>query len=296
MHLLRSGTVTALDLAESTAIYERWLDYRVVEQGHISDELAAAWGTPATAGAGYAVLQPASGADIYLRLIEGPRVDGYRPLVSYGWAALEFCVQDVEAVAERMADAPFEIIGPPRKIEGLDAIHPMQVQGVNGEVCYFTQINADLPEFRLPRAQCFIDHLFINVLAASDMFATQRWMVDQLGLTVGRENMEIVYTMLAKAFGTSMDDLYSISTMVHDKDVFFEVDQMPAAAITRPKYDGHLPPGIGITTIKVPSIAAIKAPFMTAPSRRSGPIYQDQLAGTVTDPDGALFEIVEIAS
>jgi catechol 2,3-dioxygenase-like lactoylglutathione lyase family enzyme len=295
MHLLRSGTVTALDLKASTALYEDWLDYSVVEQGQIADDLAAAWGTPAVAGASYVVMQPISGADIYLRLVEGPKVDGYKPLVTYGWAALEFCVQDVEAVAERMEKSPFEIIGPPRRIEGLDAIYPMQVQGINGEICYFTQINSDLPEFTLPRAQSFIDHLFINVLAASDMAATQRWMVDKLGLAIGRENMEIVYTMLAKAFGTPMDELHSISTMIHEKDVFFEVDQMPAAATVRPRIEGQLPPGIGITTIKVPDISAIQAPFITPPRARSGPVYQDQLAGTVQDPDGALFEIVQLA-
>ena len=295
MHLLRSGTVSVRDLSASRRNYEQWLDYSTVEQGTIEQDLADSWASPGVAGSPYAILQSRSGADIYLRLIEAPVVDEFKPLVTYGWAALEFCVQDVLAVDKRMQDSPFDIIGPPRRIEGLDAIFPMQVKGPDGEVLYFTQINSDLPEFTLPRAGCFIDHLFINVLAASDMFATQKWMVDHLGLSIGRENMEIVYTMLAGAFGTPMDELHSISTMIHEKDVFFEVDQMPEAATARPRIDGMLPPGIGMTTLRIPDLDAITAEFITAPVNRSGPVYQGQRTVGVLDPDGALFELVEIA-
>jgi len=294
MHLLRGGTVSVRNLATAKANYERWLDYETVEDGAIDTALAASWGTPAVAGAPFAVLQSQSGADIYIRLIEAPEVSSFKPLVTYGWAALEVCVQDVLAVNERMLESPFEIIGPPRRIEGLDAIYPMQVKGPDNEVLYFTQINSDLPEFTLPRAQTPIDHLFINVLAASDMFATQRWMMDHLGLAIGRENMEIVYTMLAGAFGTPMDELHSISTIIHEKDVFFEVDQMPAAATVRERLDGWLPPGIGMTTMKVQDLDAISAPFITPPMEREGPVYKGQRTGSVLDPDGALFELVEI--
>lgn len=296
MHLLKSGTVSVTSVDASKATYEEWLDYATVEEGVVSEDLAASWAAPAKAGKRYAVLQPASNADIYLRLIEQDTHPDYVPLVTYGWAALEFCVQDVEAVAERMEKSPFEIIGPPRHIEGLDAIYPMQVKGPDGEICYFTQINSDLPEFTLPRAGCFIDHLFINVLAASDMEATQRWMVDHVGLAIGRERMEIVYTMLAGAFGTPMDELHAISTMIHGKDVFFEVDQMPAAATARPQRADELPPGVAMTTIRVPDIDAITAPFITPVTSRDGAIYAGQRSGTVRDPDGALLELVEIAS
>lgn len=295
MHLLKSGTVSVADVDASRATYEQWLDYSTIETGVVSDELAASWGAPGKSGSRFAVLQPQSKADIYLRLVEQEPVADYVPLVTYGWAALEFCVEDVLKVNERMLKSPFEIIGPPRKIEGLDAIHPMQVKGPDGEICYFTQINSDLPEFTLPRAGCFIDHLFINVLAASDMEVTQRWMIDHIGLATGRERMEIVYTMLAGAFGTPMDELHAISTMIHEKDVFFEVDQMPAAATKRPVREGELPPGVAMTTIRIPDIDAITSPFITPIARREGAIYGGQRSGTVRDPDGALLELVEVA-
>ena len=294
MHLLKAGTISVADLARSRALYEQWLDYETVEEGAVDAALAASWGAPGTAGARCAVLRPASGSDISLRLIEAPPVAGFVPLVTFGWAALEFCVQDVLAVNERLLASPFEIIGPPRKIEGLDAIHPMQVKGPDGEICYFTQINSDLPEFTLPRAGAFIDHLFINVLAASDMRATQRWLVRHLGLGIGREAMEIQYTMLAKAFGTPLEQLYTISTMVHGRDVFLEVDQMPPQAGARPRHPGLLPPGIAITTLRMPNLDAVTAPLAAPPACYEGSIYGGCRSATAIDPDGTLFELVEM--
>lgn len=293
MHLLRAGTVSVSDLEQSRQLYERWLDYETIEQSEVGPALAASWNAPGTAGARSALLRPASHADIYLRLIEAPPVPSFVPLVTYGWAALEFCVRDVLAVNERLLNSPFEIIGPPRRIEGLDAIFPMQVRGPDGEICYFTQINSDLPDYTLPRAQSFIDHLFINVLASSNMRAAQQWMVQHLGFAIGREAMEIVYTMLAKAFGTPMEQLYTISTMVHEKDVFLEVDQMPDAAGPRPRHEGLLPPGVAISSFRVPDLDAISAEPLAAPQRHAGPLYNGRRSVTLADADGTLFELIE---
>lgn len=296
MHLLRAGTVSVSDLERSVRNYSVWLDYSVLETGQLDTELASSWGTPAMAGAAFAVLAPASGTDIFLRLIEAPRVPDFVPLRTYGWAALEFCVTDVLATHELIRASPFEVIGPPRKIPGLDAIYPMQALGVDGEVCYFTQINSDLPEFRLPRARSSVDHLFINVLAASDMSATHSWLVDGLGLSLGREHMEIEYTMLAKAFGTPLDTRYVISTITHERDVLLEVDQMPSEATPRPRHQELLPPGISITTLKVPDLDAIRVPGIAPASKHEGVIYAGQRSQTFADPDGTLFELVEMST
>ena len=280
------------DLRVSLRNYQEWLDYEILERGTLASELALSWGSPRMQGASYAVLGPASGAPIFLRLIEAPPVDDFVPLTTYGWAALEFCVTDVLATHERMRKSPFEVIGPPRKIPGLDAIHPMQVRGPDGEICYFTQINSDLPEFFLPRAGCAIDHLFINVLASSNMQATHAWLVNGLGLSLGREHMEIEYTMLAKAFGKPLDETYVISTVVHGRDIFLEVDQMPLEAGPRPRHTGMLVPGIGITTLRIPSLEAIEALPIKPAERHQGVIYGGQASMTVADPDGTLFELV----
>lgn len=298
MKLLKAATLTVRDVAASADLYTKWLDYRVVERSTVSTSLAHSWGTPDTAGRDVCVLQPASGASVYLRLIQGDIPDDYVPLRSYGWAAIEICVQDVLAVAKRMADSPFEIIGPPREIPGLTAIYPMQVQGPDGEIVYFTQIRDDLPTFDLPRAGTLIDHLFILVMACSDLQGSLRWMARNTGLSIGSAGMDIEYTMIAKAFGLPLDSLHTIGMMAHERDAFLELDQYPAAATKRPHANGQLVPGASIGTLATPDIDALyatrEAPWLSAPATQGSYLYAGKPSGTLRDPDGTLIEIVEI--
>ncbi len=293
MKLLRAATLTVADLDRSVENYSKYFDYSVTETGTVPGDLAASWGTPASAGQPYAIMSPASGTEIYLRLIEQPPVEGFKALRSYGWNAIEICVQDVLAANARMEDSPFEIIGPPREIEGLDAIYPMQVKGPDEEIVYLTQIRDDLPAFDLPRATAPIDRLFILVLGCSDMKASLDWMVKHAGVEIGRDEMEIVYTMLAKAYGTPEDELHVISTMIHGRDVFLELDQYPDAAIIRPQHDGMLPPGCAIGTLWHPDFDSLPGPWISEPVVRDGPVYKGKRVGTMRDLDGALIEMVE---
>ncbi|WOR15522.1 hypothetical protein RYZ27_02460 [Hyphomonas sp. FCG-A18] len=292
MKLLRAATVTVADLSRTISNYETYFDYTVVERGEISPELAESWGTPKSAGCPYAVMQPASGADIFLRFVEQAPVEGFKALRSYGWNAIEICVQDVIAVNERMLDSPFEIIGPPNKIPGLDAIHPMQVKGPDEEIVYLTQINDDLPEYNLPRAGSLIDKLFILVMGSSDMEASAKWMQEKCGLAFGRE-MDIPYTMIAKAYGTPLDELHRICTLIHDKDVFLELDQYPDAATPRPNHEDMLVPGCAIGTLWHPDFDSLPGPWLTAPTVREGAIYKGKRVGVLKDLDGTLIEMVE---
>ena len=292
MKLLRAATVTVSDLDRSVDLYSRFFDYSVVERGEISNALAESWKTPNSSGCAYAVMQPSSGADIFLRFIEQPPVEGFKALRSYGWNAIEICVQDVMAVNARMLESSFEIIGPPNKIPGLDAIHPMQVKGPDEEIVYLTQINDDLPEYNLPRAGSLIDKLFILVMGNSNMDRAATWMQEKCGLGFGRE-MEIPYTMIAKAYGTPLDELHRICTLIHGKDVFLELDQYPDAAIQRPRQDGMLVPGCAIGTLFHPEFDSLPGPWLTAPSVRDGVIYKGKRVGVLQDPDGTLIEMVE---
>jgi catechol 2,3-dioxygenase-like lactoylglutathione lyase family enzyme len=293
MKLLRAATLTVADIDRSIGLYERFLDYSVIERGNVPGDLAASWDAPASAGRPCAILAPSSGAEIYLRFIEQPKVPGFKALRSYGWNAIEICVTDIAAANARMEASPFEIIGPPREIDGLPAIHPMQVKGPDEEIVYLTQIKDDLPAFDLPRAATLIDKLFILVLGCSDMQASLRWMCEHVGVEVGRDKMEIVYTMLAKAYGTPMDELHTISTMIHGRDVFLELDQYPPAAVQRSRHAGMLPPGCAIGTLWHPQFDSLPGPWITPPEVREGPIYKGKRVATKKDLDGALIEIVE---
>lgn len=292
MKLLRAATLTVADLKSSVTNYGKYLDYSVVDEGVVTQDLADSWEAPNSAGLPYTVMQPSSGAEVYLRFIEQPPHPDFIPLRSYGWAAIEICVDDVLAANARMEDSPFEIIGPPREIEGLPAIHPMQVKGPDGEIVYLTQIHDDLPDYDLPRAASLIDKLFILVMACSDLDASLEWMKEHTGLEMGRE-MEIVYTMIANAFGTPHEELHRICTMIHERDVFLELDQYPKAAIPRPHHNGMLVPGCAIGTLWTPDFDALPGPWVVPPTPREGPIYKGKRVGVIKDLDDALIEIVE---
>ena len=291
--MLRCATLSVADPAASARTYGDWLDYRTVESGTVPPDLAASWGCSASAGAAFAVLAPASGRDTYIRFVGQPPVPGYAPLRTYGWNATEVCVQDVLATNARMTKpgSPFTVIGPPREIEGLDAIYPMQVRGPDQEILYFTQIRGDLPAYKLPRASTLIDQVFIMVAGASDLDATMAWFRDAVGLRDGRK-MDIVYTMLAGAYGSDPEALHTIATMIDEDDVFLEVDQYPPEATARPGHDGMLPPGVALTTFKTRDIGALSG-WLTEPAPRDGPVYAGKRAGTLRGPDGILAEVVE---
>ena len=297
MKLLRAATLTVADLDRSESLYRDWLSYARVESGVLAADLAASWGAPRSVGKRYVVMQPQSGAEIYLRFIEDDIHPDYQPLKTYGWAAIEICVQDVLKVNEAMLKSPFKIIGPPRELDGMPAIFPMQVQGPDGEIVYLTQIRDDLPMYDLPRATALIDRQFIHVCAVSDLKGALAWCQDKLGLSFGRD-MAIVYTMLANAFGVPYENKFTIATLTHERDVFFEFDQLPPAACHRPFYQGRLPQGVAMSTIVLPDFEARVADhaewLIMPPASRQGEIYKGKRAATMRGPDGILFELVAL--
>ena len=293
MKLLRAATLTTPDVTAAAERYAKWLDYSVVETGVVAVELAAAWGAPASTGRRYAVLQPASGAEVFIRFVEGDVPADYRPLRTYGWAAIEICVQDTLAVNARMETSPFEIIGPPKQLDGLPAIFPMQVRGPDSEIVYLTQIRSDLPDYDLPRAASLIDKLFILVLACSDMEASARWFRDTLGIQHGRE-MEIIYSMINNAFDLPADTRHRLATGIHERDCFLEFDQYPEAATARPGDRGALPPGVAMATLLHPNIDAISGEWIVVPTARAGPVYGGRRTGVLRAPDGTRVEVVAI--
>ena len=122
-------TICAEDLPAVEAAYSNYLNYRVVERGTVSAALAAHWHAPAMTGRAWLLLQPASGAPVYLRFVQQTHVAGYAPLKTYGWNAAELLVQDPDALAEGLAASPFKIVGPPRNLSSNDNIRAMQVVG-----------------------------------------------------------------------------------------------------------------------------------------------------------------------
>ena len=290
--MLRAATLTALDAGAAAGRFCRWFDYLVVEEGEIAAALAESWGAPGCAGQRFVLLQPASRAGVFLRFVEGEGHPDYRPLRTHGWAALELCVRDTLAVAARLEGSPFQVIGPPRALDGLPTIFPMQVQGPEGEIVFLTQILGDLPEYDLPRAESLIDRLFILVLACSDLGRSMHWFADTLGIASGRE-IEITYSVLSAAFGLPASVRHRIATGVNGRDCFLEFDQYPPQATARPGRPDALPPGIALATLVHGDLAAVRAPWIRTPEVRSGALYGGRAAGTLRAPDGTLVEVVQ---
>jgi catechol 2,3-dioxygenase-like lactoylglutathione lyase family enzyme len=283
LRLLRAATLVTPDPDATARLYQEFFAYRLVESGAVSPALAQGWGAPAMAGRRYHVLAPASGAAIFLRFVAGKIPEDYKPLRSFGWGAIEICVQDVQSVFAKLQASPFVVIGPPKALDGAPAIWPMQVQGPDGEIVFLTEIRADEPGARLPRAACLVDALFIAVLACADIAVTRAWFAENLGIT-GGPDFELAYTTLSRAFGLPAAHKHKIAVLGHDGDAFLQIDQYPQNATARPTTEGELPPGVAMA-----SFCAAKTGHGV---KHEGVIYGGGESHVHRAPDGALVELI----
>lgn len=248
LEALAGATVVTPDLDAAVAAYRDWLGYRGPGITAVSTAQAAAWGAPAAAGARMAVLRPESGESRFLRLIEGAAAPGFRPLHSLGWQAIEIIVQDVDRLAERLADSPFAIIGPPAVLDFdfTDQIKAMQVVGPGGEILYLTEVGAEVPGFDLPAALSFVGQMFIMVLGGHDIAATAApyaaW-----GRPLGPV-LEASIAILSAAHGLPADHRHRLAMIALDAMSLIEVDAFPQATTSRPLSAIGLPCGIAMAS------------------------------------------------
>lgn len=286
------GVVTTPDLDAALGDYRDRLGLTVVEQGALSNELAASWDAPASAGARFATLQPKSGTHCFIRLVEQPLPPDFRPTRTFGWNAYEITVQDVFGWPDRLAGSGFEIIGPPKEIAGLPYFVAMQMLGRGREMIYLNEVYCDTPASDLPKAASPVDHIFIVILGVADREAALHWYQAHLGLDVGG-TYTIEYTMINRAFDLPAGTQSTISMLQNGRLPIAEVDGYPAAATPRAVDSGHLPPGNALITLAVDRLPATLASIRPA-TAREGPLYQGRRAITVRGPAGELLELVEI--
>ena len=290
---IKCGTACTPDLDGALSDYRDLLGLSLVEQDRVSEDLARSWNAPKAAGQRYALLQPQSGAECFIRLVEAPLHPDFVPTRTYGWAAFELTVKDVYELAERVQNSGFEIVGPPKPIEGLPYFVPMQVLGRGKEMVYFNQVAMDTPSSDLPKARSDVDHIFIVVLATSNRPRTLEHLKSRLHLDEGG-SYTINYTMINKAFGMP-DGTESTITMIQKGRLpISEVDGYPVAATQRPKHDGMLPPGNAIVTLAVDSFDQLSIDLISPPQRRQGPLYGGRHAATAIGSAGELLELIEL--
>ena len=288
------GTITTPDLDRALADYRDRLGLKVVEQATLPADLTASWATPASTGARFATLQPTSGAPCFLRLVEQPTPPGFKPTRTFGWAAFEITVQDVYGWPAKLAGSGFDIIGPPKEIEGLPYFVAMQMTGRGREMIYLNEVRQNTPSSDLPKAASPVDHIFIVILACADRPGALDWYADKVKLDIGG-SYTIEYTMINKAF-TLPDGQQSTITMVQKGRLpIIEVDGYPDTATVRRGPADALPAGNAIVTLAVDSLDALALDWITPPAVRDGPMYAGRRAATVRGPAGELLELIEIS-
>lgn len=287
------GLVTVPDLDAALRDYRDVLGMTLVESGPLSDDLAASWGCAGSAGKNMAVLQPASGAQCYIRLVEQPDHLDFKPTTSYGWAAYELTVQDVFGWPDRLTGSGFDVVGPPKELAGLPFFVPMQVLGTGREMIYLNEVRENMPTTDLPDARSLTDHIFICILATPDRLGTVVWYRDNLHLTEA-DTYTLEYSMINKAFDKPAGTMSALTMVQKDRLPIFEVDDYPAEATERPRHDGMLPPGNALVTLAVDDLDRIDANWISAPKLREGALYQGRRTASVRGPAGELLELVEI--
>ncbi|MBL0123674.1 MAG: hypothetical protein IPP88_13425 [Betaproteobacteria bacterium] len=284
------GTVCVPSLDAALALYVDLLEQNVVEQAVVSGEEALAWQAPAVLGARSAVLQPPSGAKIYLRLVEQATPAGYHPGRHFGWSALELTVASADKAHARLVKAGTPIIAPPKELSFTDKLYPMQARGTGGEAIYLNEVRGNLPTSDLPMAKCWVDQLFIAVMGCRRREDTLTFYNALLGTGTGG-TWDIEYSVLNQAFDLPSGTTHVLSTVSDDRTVLFEIDQYPKAAMARPQDRGALVPGICNIGIRVESPPA-GANWLVPPAVRANAPYFGATVGVVRGPDGELTELI----
>ncbi|MEM8981848.1 MAG: hypothetical protein AAGC71_02385 [Pseudomonadota bacterium] len=293
MTLARISSVTyqTRDIATTVAAIKEYFAYRVVAQGEVDEPFAEAWRAPALFGAACVIMQPVSGTNFYLRFIEASASADYAPLMTFGWNAAELLVDDVYALADRLASSPFQILGGPRDLLGNGTAVALQVRGPGDEVFYLTQISGKRMQATYGAAVCPVDRLFIAVLGVQD-HAVSRSFYRELGAGITRPR-RFPIRVISNAHGLDPDSSrYLIGGACLDEQYRIEIDAYPNSAIARPIKPGGFPPGLGLVSIDTPSLDVFAADFDVVQGDDSAPYFGARFV-RIVGPDNEWLELIE---
>lgn len=248
---IKCGTVLVNDLDASITLYRDVLQQDVVDVSEVSPAVAESWGAPSMVGARVCLLQPKSKADSYIRLIQSPGVVTPVPhATSYGWCAFEISVEDVFSLADQLQGSGFTVVGPPKRLDGIDNVIPMQVVGPDQEVLFLNQVLSSDQNTDLPLANCVVDRIFMAILASHDRQKSVSDYVQQLKYQESGTH-EIRYSLINRAFDFDPETKHSLTLVQDGRAPIIEVDQYPKQAISRPVPHGGLSHGCAMVTLSV---------------------------------------------
>lgn len=283
---IRAVTYAVPDLAAIEAAYTELLGYRVVARGKVSPARAASWDAPAMAGRPLLALGPRSGEPVNLCFVQSAAAAGWRALTTYGWNATEFVTQDVDALAERLASGPFEIIGPPKPLTRFPMIRAMQAIGPAGECCYFTEVGPG-SGLDLAEARSFVGRVFIAVGAGPEVNA----LFEPYSAFGNRVDPPVAtpVQVISAANGLPLDTLHPHGLVRLSEGTMVELDGYPSVTTARRTAEGELPPGMAIVSFAVDSLGSRAFIGPPAPMGLPG---GPETAASLRGAAGELIELV----
>ncbi|GMU68747.1 MAG: hypothetical protein AMXMBFR37_10790 [Steroidobacteraceae bacterium] len=285
-------TIATPELQSSIDAYQLYLGYELADHDRLTPAMAAQFARPELAGRRYALMLPGGEGQTWLRFIESRPDPAYRPFRHMGWNAAELMVQDTDLAAERVAQSPFRVIGPPADLSISDKIRAMQVLGPSNEGIYLTSFKEKLSAFDVPDAKHFIDRVFIVILGGPSCEAINAFYSRHFGVPAAKAVPSVI-TVLSAAHELPTDTRHMLAALALDGQCYIEADTMPAGTLPRTAAPGELPPGISMVTFLVdrlpddPSLTWLAEPRTLAQAP-----YHGRRTAVCIGPAGEWIELV----
>lgn len=288
-------TLLVTSVTRSEQAYEQAFDYATKDEGRVPAELAALWDAPMAEGRPYVLMQPESGAPVFLRFIEAADAGNYAPMKTLGWNAVELQVQDPDVLVADLDPARFELIGPPAFLTDKQNVRAAQVLGPDRELLYLTSVlDPSLTTFRIGQAQTRVDRVFIMVLGTADLDATTAFYRDVLGQPLSGPwpyRVEI----LSRAWGRPLETEYDLAIAQLEESFLVEVDGYPVDAPRRDRTSAGLPFGPAVVSFRVERLDGTQ-PHDGRIRRLEIAPYDGRRVRYLRGPSGEGIELVEFGS
>ena len=285
-------TIMSFNLGLSESAYQDYLGYRTVERGTLNAATANSWGARRWKRTPYIVMQPESGAEVYLRILKSKGARRYRPMRQEGWNAVEILVQDPDRLAGQLKGSPFEIVGPPAFLTAKKNVRAMQVLGPSKELLYLTRIvDPARSSFKVSTAATWVDHPFIMVLGGRDMEAMHSFYTGPMQMPF-QGPLPYRISVLSRAYKLPPDTMHELGIVQLDRPFLLELDRYPAAARSAPKR-GLPRGGVAMVSFLVERIPGSGLPLLSAPAAAKSFPYRGRRRATLRGGAGELIELVE---
>jgi hypothetical protein len=270
------------------------LAYRLVDAGTLPESLCVAWDTPDMVGRRYALLQPASGAPVFLRFIETGNTGGYWPPVTQGWIATEMLAEDPDALSEQLSGTAFRRIGGPANLyPGPKAARAMQTVGPAGELVYFTRILPGGSRFGLKGPKSYVDRPFIMVVGGTSMARITDFYAGTLGLRV-YESAPFVIGQMSRVLGAPPQTAYPVSlARLPGRRFLLELEEFPQDIALRNRPDGQLPEGLAMVSFASAPLSGLALDYRADPRPINLPPYNGRRVGVIEGPSGEWLELID---